>query len=550
VTNRTDIGSLQVIERTQLDIIANKAEYAGTTDNKQVNTTPLKSLLSAINSELQISYLMSESATPDLTVNIDSDTIQNPQTLRQRQHSLTKGNFSSGTVVFPAADAGTITVTPGTNSSLNLTVGNFVKMLIQIDEFGQLSVKPGVQGPVLSGIASPEPDGKHVGIGYIVLENNAGTIQNIENSQIYQYINQEINTSLTVQEIDGAPSIDKVVTLKFPNDSVTDDGNGVVTISLGESSKIVNDQGDSLVKLKPNTIDFVLESPDTVKWGFTVDDNGIILSESGSLNPVTDLKILRDDGIEVSFRVNNDGLLQAITPADVGTSLIDNIFLDSPEGTAWELKVTTTVADFILESPNGTLFNIGISDLGEFISTEVLIGNPQNIKLRRDDLTEIGITISNEGALETQNTPQVGAILKNKIFLASPDTNIWELKIDDDDVLYSETTVGVENKNVIYTSSDITYANKFQIQNDKSEPLFSVREFEEIDTSDILRTGAFIEMPILTLSELESIENPSLSSSKVTAEAYLDTGSGIRKVFYDTFDNEWKFMHDLSVVFP
>lgn len=550
MADRTDLSSLQVIERSLLEVIASESAYSGTAENKQANSSTLKSLLSAINAELKPAYWMSQSTTPDLTVSIASDTIQNPENLKQNQHSQTAGSFSSGTIVFPAADAGNIVVTPGTNAVLSLTPGNFKKILVQIDESGQLSVKQGAEAASIAAATVPESDGRNVAIGYIVLENVAGVIQNVENNRIFQYINQEKNLSLTVQEIDGAPLVDKVTTIKFPNDSVTDDGNGVVTVNLGGSSQIVDDQGNSTIKLKPSITNFTLQSPDLNTWGFTVGNDGIVISEDGSLNPVTNVKILRDDGVEVSFRVDNDGLLQAITPADVGTTLVDNIFLDSPEGTAWELKVTTTAANFVLESPNGTLFEIGISDLGELEATEVVTGVPQNIKIRRDDLTEVGIEITDDGELTTENPPQVGAILKNKIFLASPDTSIWELKIDNTDTIYTSTTIGVENKNIIYTSSELTYSNKFQVQNDKCEPLFSVREFEEIDTSDELQTGAFIEMPILTMDELESIENPNLSSSKVTAEVYLDTGAGIRKVFYDTFDNEWKFMHDLSLVFP
>lgn len=547
---RTSTSTRQVISRSLLDKIANKNEYVGTQDNKPADSTELKNILSGINSELNLSYFLSESTTPDLVLNISTDTFQNSETSLNRTHTQTNNSFSGGTVEFPAADAGVIVVTPGLDSTLSLSSGNFKKVLVQIDESGQLSIKQGAEAASAALAEAPEADGRNVGIGYVVLENNAGVIQNITNDIIFQYVDQSSNLSLTVQEADGSPLIKKVTTIKFPNDTVTDDGNGVVSVDLSSSANLVDDEGNSTIKLKPSLTNFTLQSPDSTIWGFTASNDGIVQSESGSLNPVTNVKILRDDGEEVSFRVTNDGLLQAVSPADAGATLVNNIFLDSPEGTAWELRVTTLAANFVLESPNGTLYEIAITDDGTLTSTEVSEGVPQNIKLRRQDLTEVGIQISDDGELVTENPPQVGAVLKNKIFLKSPDDTIFELKINNDDAIFTDIAVGVDNKNIVYTSTTLTCKNRLQVQNDKEEPLFSVREFEEIDLSDNLQKGAFVEMPILTINELESIQNPDLSSNKVTAEVYLDTGSGIRKVFYDTFDNEWKYMHDLSVVFP
>jgi len=548
--SRTQTDSRQIIERTLLDQIANKAQYTGTADNKKPNSTELKNLLAAINEELKIPFLLSESTTPDLTINVSSDLIVNPELNKNKIHSTTEGNFAGGTVTLPAADGGAITVSPGIDSTLSLSVGSFKKILIQIDSAGQLSIKQGSEAASAALAPLPKSDGKNVGIGYVVVENIAGSIQNIQNSSIFQFINQEKNLSLTIQEIDGAPLVNEVVTIKFPNDSVVDDGNGVVTIDLGASSRVVDDIGNSTIVLKPSISDLTLQSPDGTIWGFTAGNDGIPIAESGSLNPITNIKILRDDNVEVSFRVTNDGLLQAVDPADAGTTLVSRVFLDSPEGTAWELRVRSTATNFILQSPNNTLFSIGVSNSGALQSTTISSGIPENIKLRRDDLTEVGLAISDAGQLQTINPPQVGAILKNSIFLGSPDSTIWGLKINNLDEIYTESTVGITNDSIVYTSSELTLSNRFQIQNDKLEPLFSVKEFEEIDLTDVLRTGAFVEMPILTLQELESIKGLTLSGPKVTAEVFLDTGVGIRKVFYDTFDNKWKYIHDLSLVFP
>ena len=562
---RTSTSTRQVISRILLDILANKDTYSSTLDNKPANSSELKELLESINREFQPAFYLSESTTPDLILNVSADTIQNPSTSKNRQHSQTNGSFTSGTVTFPAADGGLATVSSGTDLSVSLGVGLYNKFLIQVDENGDLSVKQGVAAANPDNVTVPDSDPRSVAIGYVVLFNDTGVIQNVTNDNIYQYVNQEVNNSLTVQESDGAPTVSGVTTIIFPGGTVTDNLDGSVSVEAGGGSGgVVDSQGNGDICLKPTITEFALQSPDSNIWQFTVNEDGEIQAEDGLSLPVTNVSILREDGQPVSFRVTNTGLLQAVDPPDSGTTQIDNIFLEAPSGRAWELKVRPFISNFFMRSPDQQIWEISIDDDGALQATQVSSATTiRNIKIRRDDLTEVGITITNDGELETQNPVQAGAELFSNLRLASPDSTVFEIKINNDDIIRT-TTDGQEaviQKNIIFTSTELTLSNQLRVCNDREETLFKVQEFEELDPLDqeTQREGAYLELPMVTLDELRAIENPVVSNpGRVVVEVYLDTDgmtvptppNRVVKVFYDEFDNEWKFSHDFTVVFP
>lgn len=59
-----------------------------------------------------------------------------------------------------------------------------------------------------------------------------------------------VEGSITIEEMDGSPSVDNVTTLKFPNGSVTDEGSGVVSITVAAQSqayKIVSESSEYLI---------------------------------------------------------------------------------------------------------------------------------------------------------------------------------------------------------------------------------------------------------------------------------------------------------------
>jgi len=154
----------------------------------------LKQSLPQIDKEITPLFELRQSSTPNLTLNIGAGSLQNSDTLLTRAFSPIKKkyfSFTSGTIVFPASSGGTITVTPGTNNILTLTNGNFIACLVQIDYLGNLSVVLGTEAAssILAQNSANFPKHKSglLPIGFVVLENNAGAIQNIINTNIVQF---------------------------------------------------------------------------------------------------------------------------------------------------------------------------------------------------------------------------------------------------------------------------------------------------------------------------------------------------------------------------
>ena len=81
-------------------------------------------------------------------------------------------------------------------------------------------------------------------------------------------------------------------------------------------------------------------SPDTTKWDVTVTDGGILATTAGSSGSPDDFKITRDDLTEVTIKINDEGALVVTNPADGSSTLLPlGLFLQSPNGTAWQVKV-------------------------------------------------------------------------------------------------------------------------------------------------------------------------------------------------------------------
>ena len=189
--SRNVVDSRQVTLRQFLQQIANSSTYAGTADAKPANQSELDNLLKAIDDELTPPLRLSANDPNSLIVNVGAAIISNTESARSRSIShigaLLPNSFTSGTVTFPSASGGTITVSPGNNGILTVASGNYIKVLIYMDATGALNVLPGVENAVeatASVLAAPK---KTLPIGYVTLQNVAGTIQNVAQSKIYQF---------------------------------------------------------------------------------------------------------------------------------------------------------------------------------------------------------------------------------------------------------------------------------------------------------------------------------------------------------------------------
>ena len=168
-------------------------------------------ILRSINLDLTPPLRVDASSSPNLTVTVGPSVIDNTESGRQKSISHINSlipSFTSGTVVFPSADSGTITVTPGTNEILNCPINNYNKILLSLDSTGNIVVTQGTPNVVEASVAVPVPVINTLPFAYISVFNNAGTIQNITQNKIFQMVgggggSTVTNTTLTYTGIAG-----------------------------------------------------------------------------------------------------------------------------------------------------------------------------------------------------------------------------------------------------------------------------------------------------------------------------------------------------------
>lgn len=189
--SRSITDARQVALRRFLEQIGNRTHHDGTTDAKPAGQSELDNLLDSLDLELTPPLRMDASNPVDLVVSIGPAIVANTETNRNRTiphiGSLLPNSFASGTVTFPATSGNTITVSPGNNGTLTVTSNNYIKILIYMDANGDLNVLPGVENAVEANATVLPAPNNTLPIGYVTLFNNAGTIDNIAQSKIYQF---------------------------------------------------------------------------------------------------------------------------------------------------------------------------------------------------------------------------------------------------------------------------------------------------------------------------------------------------------------------------
>lgn len=149
----------------------------------------LNTLLQSIDMDLTSPLRVDASATPDLVVSIGPSIVSNTVSGRQKSIPHIQSDipaFVSGTVTFPSADAGTIVVSPGSNLTLTCPSNNYVKALLCLDSTGQLVVTLGTPNAVEANADVPSVPANTLEFCYVTLFNNAGTIDPIDQTKIYQ----------------------------------------------------------------------------------------------------------------------------------------------------------------------------------------------------------------------------------------------------------------------------------------------------------------------------------------------------------------------------
>lgn len=157
------------------------------------NTVPveLDNVLNALNSEVTPLLELKPSATPNLVVSVGALSATNPETGAKRvipPISNLLPVFTGGTITFPSASGGSATPSAGTAIVITISVGNFLKVGISLTAAGNLVLQSGAQGATEALATAPALVPNSFAIGYVVLQNVAGTIQPITAARIYQYV--------------------------------------------------------------------------------------------------------------------------------------------------------------------------------------------------------------------------------------------------------------------------------------------------------------------------------------------------------------------------
>ena len=102
--------------------------------------------------------------------------------------SNTLPTFASGTVTLSSGGA-PCTATPSVGTAYNFTVasGNYIKLGINIDATGSLVLQAGAEGASIAAATVPPTVSNTFAIGYIVVHNTGGTIDNILTSALVQF---------------------------------------------------------------------------------------------------------------------------------------------------------------------------------------------------------------------------------------------------------------------------------------------------------------------------------------------------------------------------
>lgn len=180
----TKFDTRQSKQRGLLDQIADPAEFISNDGNN------LDGLMESVNSEL--TPLVRLVSNDSLVVDVEASDIENPKSNFRRALPPVNGTqitFSSGTLTFPATSGGNIVASPGGNTVLTCPSGQFAAVMVSLDDNGDLITTVGsAQATEQDAVDNlPAIPTGQLGIGFVVVSNVGGTIQNITQSDIRQF---------------------------------------------------------------------------------------------------------------------------------------------------------------------------------------------------------------------------------------------------------------------------------------------------------------------------------------------------------------------------
>lgn len=175
----------QKIDPRQISYRGTLARLSGTTNPE------LDNLLESLNAEVTPPLQLKANSPASLIVNVGASSIANPETGLNKALPTIGANaplLTSGTITFPSATGGTVTVSPGNNTILTIGANEYIKALVYLDANNNLNVLFGTSAALEANATVTAPPDSVIPIGYITLQTIAGVVQNVANTKIYQYV--------------------------------------------------------------------------------------------------------------------------------------------------------------------------------------------------------------------------------------------------------------------------------------------------------------------------------------------------------------------------
>lgn len=145
-------------------------------------------LMASINSDLTPPLKVDAQNPATLTINIGPGIVPNAESSRNKSISFINNVmpvFTGGTVTFPSTSGGNITTSTGGTYILTLPSGDFVQVLLYLDQNSNINAAIGTPNATLSLATVPNSISNTLPFAYVTLHNIAGTIQNVAQDAIF-----------------------------------------------------------------------------------------------------------------------------------------------------------------------------------------------------------------------------------------------------------------------------------------------------------------------------------------------------------------------------
>lgn len=174
----------QIISRDFLDQVL--ATAPGPTGKE------LDDVLRSINEELTPPFRMMPSNPNDLVITVENINVINPETSRNRTIPPINNllpTFTSATVTLGGTGAGNATPSVGSALALGMSASQFMRIGINIDALGSITLTKGTPGASLAAATTPPTVSGLFWVGHFVARTNGSNVtQVIRNQDTYQYV--------------------------------------------------------------------------------------------------------------------------------------------------------------------------------------------------------------------------------------------------------------------------------------------------------------------------------------------------------------------------